>query len=451
MKPLLATLAAVAALATSPAPAHEPEPIDFSESGIPYAWLVEIESGEVAALPADHIGAWSWDEDTFPETARGWTHTSKFVKLDLTSDAAVTLTLRSEADVPWASPEEPDRVAGANLFPSFTLYRGWDTDGPQDHTFNNRGDIEWAEGVTYLDHLDNMNSHTATRTWFLPAGQYTVNLGGNSPATIAEGRQGYVASFAAAPLPVPTTNAVLAAVDFSEFGVPYGWALAMDDQASAETPGDHVGAWSWDEDTFPETARGWTHTSKFVRLNLTKAAQFTLSLSSATNVAWPSSEEPDRKAGTNLIPSFTLYRGWDTDGPQDHTFNNRGDIEWAEGVHYLSHVENTTQHVATHTWTLPAGRYTLNLGGNSPAAVAEGRQGYDATLATAPVPLLGLVRSGNQVTAEWPEAHAGFQLLQAPSPTGPWTPAEGSAETVDGKRRHAMPLGNDTRFFRLAR
>lgn len=404
LRRVLPALGIASALFAQRAVAHEPEPIEFSEIGIPYAWLIKIDDGESTHIDADHVGAWSWDEDSFPATAKGWTHTSKWVKLDLTKPAALTLTLESQAGVPWPSSSDPSRLAGTNLYPSFTLYRGWDTDAglivltngatlDQDHTFNNRGNIEWAEDVTCLDHLDNSTEHSATRTWLLPAGHYTINLGGNSPATLAEGRQGYLATLSTTPVPVAITNAALHDIAFNEVGIPYGIGLSMDDNASATTTPDHVGAWSWDEDSFPATAKGWTHTSKWVKLNLTKAARFTLVLESREGVPWPSSADPDRLAGTNLFPSFSIYRGWDTDAgvgtvDQDHTFNNRGNIAWAEDVTYLDHLDNSATHTATRSWMLPAGQYTINLGGNSPVTLAEGRQGYRATFTTAPVVVL---------------------------------------------------------------
>jgi hypothetical protein len=407
LRRLLPALGLAATLLVGRATAHEPEPIEFSEVGIPYAWLVEIDDGEETHIDADHVGAWSWDEDGFPATARGWTHTSKWIKLDLTEPAALTLTLESQAGVPWPSSSDPNRLAGTNLYPSFTLYRGWDTDAglmldtngvtiDQDHTFNNRGNIEWAEDVTYLDHLENSTEHTATRTWILPAGHYSINLGGNSPATIAEGRQGFKATFRTAPAPVAITNAALTSYAFDPVGIPYGIGLVMDNDSSAETLPDHVGAWSWDEDGFPATARGWTHTSKWLKLDLLQPARLTLTLSNLANVPWPSAADPARLAGTNLYPSFSIYRGWDTDAgitfdtngvsiDQDHTFNNRGDIEWAEDVTYLDHLENTNTRSITRTWILAAGQYSINLGGNSPATIAEGRQGFKAALTTTPV------------------------------------------------------------------
>jgi len=207
---LLPAAGLIAGLMGLPIHAHDAEPVQFSPIGIPYAWRIELSANESTHTGPAHVGAWSWDEDSFPETAKGWTHTSAWVQLDLTEPVALTLTLESAAGVPWPSAADPTRLAGTNLFPSFSLYRGWDTDAgtitnadgttlDQDHTFNNRGNIEWAEDVTYMDHLDNSKLRQVSRTWSLPAGRYTVNLGGNSPATLAEGRQGIRATFSTTP------------------------------------------------------------------------------------------------------------------------------------------------------------------------------------------------------------------------------------------------------------
>ena len=453
--------------------AHEPEPIEYNPVGIPYAWFVELDSHDASDTPPDHVGAWSWDEDGFPTTARGWTHTSKWIKLDLVEASALTLTLESLMDVPWPGVADTNRLAGTNLFPSFTLYRGWDTDAglmldtnnmtiDQDHTFNNRGNIEWAEDVIYLDHLENSTTHAATRTWILPVGHYTVNLGGNSPSTIAEGRQGYVASFRTVPTPVAITNATLTSYEFNPVGIPYGIGLVMGDDATAQTLPDHVGAWSWDEDGFPATARGWTHTSKWVKLRLLKPSQLTLQLESREGVAWPSAADPSRLAGTNLYPSFSIYRGWDMDAglmldtnnmtiDQDHTFNNRGNIEWAEDVTYLDHLDNSTAHTATRTWLLAAGEYTIDLGGNSPATIAEGRQGYLATFYTAPAPMLTVTRAGADVTISWPEAFRGYRLYQSTTPKAAWTLVPGTPLTSSGRWTQTLEARENAQFFSLQR
>ena len=226
---LLPALGIAAALFTNRAVAHEPHDIAFNEVGIPYGLGLALDDNASATTTPDHVGAWSWDEDGFPATAKGWTHTSKWVKLNLTKPARFTLLLESREGVPWPSSSDPARLAGTNLYPSFTIYRGWDTDAgitydtsgvsiDQNHNFNNRGNIDWAEDVTYLDHLDNSTAHVASRTWTLPAGRYTIDLGGNSPATIAEGRQGYLATFTTTPARMFFDCFFYSVLNFSFFG-----------------------------------------------------------------------------------------------------------------------------------------------------------------------------------------------------------------------------------------
>ncbi|MDX1951175.1 MAG: hypothetical protein SFY81_03275, partial [Verrucomicrobiota bacterium] len=330
----------------------------------------------------------------------------------------------------------------------------------QDHTFNNRGNIEWAEDIQYIDHVENAAEHAISRSWVLPAGDYTINLGGNSPATSAEGRQGYKAIFKTEAASAPVGNASLTTIAFSEIGIPYGIGIAMDDEARVETLPDHVGAWSWDEDSFPETARGWTHTSKFVKLNLQQSASLTVTLSNLADVPWPSTAEPARLAGNNLFPSFTIYKGWDTDAgvqvdgegqtiDQDHTFNNRGNIEWAEDVIYMDHLENSTEHSATKTWILPAGRYTINLGGNSPATTAEGRQGYKAVLTTTPVALVQAASADGKITFAWSESNSGYSLYSSDSVDGPWELVGGTTLTAHGRKEQSVSVSPGMKFFVL--
>ncbi|MFO1461473.1 MAG: hypothetical protein U1G08_18980 [Verrucomicrobiota bacterium] len=445
--------------------------IAFNPVGIPYALGITMNDQASVETPPDHVGAWSWDEDGFPDTARGWTHTSAWVKLRLTQPALLTLDLSSREGVPWPSADEPFRLAGTNLFPSFTLYRGWDTDAglitnldgttlDQDHTFNNRGNIEWAEDVTFLDYLNNGTVHSVSRTWSLPAGNYTVNLGGNSPALVAEGRQGYRATFKTTPTPSAPTNAVVSAVEYSPIGIPYAWKVILGDDSEAETAPDFVGAWSWDEDGFPETAKGWTHTSRWVQVDLLQPAALTLSLEALAGVPWPAPEDPSRLAGTNLFPSFTLYRGWDTDAgsitnldgttlDQDHTYNNRGNIVWAEDVSYLDHLDNTVEHTATRTWNLPAGRYSVALGGNSPAAVAEGNQGYRAVFTTAPAPIVSLAPSGDEAVVTWSTSYAGWHLARASQLGSAFAPVVAPPSEAHGLLTVRVPITNSPEFYTL--
>jgi hypothetical protein len=93
------------------------------------------------------------------------------------------------------------------MFPSFTIWSGWDADDGDHHTYNNRGNVSWAEDITYLDHLDNSTQTAVERSWVLPAGNYTLALGSNAPATDPV-RQGYLATFTTSAVPEPATSGI---------------------------------------------------------------------------------------------------------------------------------------------------------------------------------------------------------------------------------------------------
>lgn len=186
---------ALAAVGLHPLSAAEVTLGDPTPEGITYRWTVKMNAKDNASVDGT-VGAWSWDEDGFPETARGWTHTSNWVALDLTEDSRLTIKLGRKAGVPTTTnANNPDGVGLLNLFPAFTIYKGWQETGTDSHNFNNRGNIAWAADVEYLTHVENTGNTVAELTVKLKAGKYSIVLGGNSPSTLAEGRQGYGATF----------------------------------------------------------------------------------------------------------------------------------------------------------------------------------------------------------------------------------------------------------------
>lgn len=186
---------ALAAIGLLPLSAAEVTLGDPTPDGITYRWTVKMNAKDNADVDGT-VGAWSWDEDGFPETARGWTHTSNWVALDLTEDSRLTIKLGRKAGVPTTTnANNPDGVGLLNLFPAFTIYKGWQETGDDLHNFNNRGNIAWAADVEYLTHVENTGNTVALLTLKLKAGKYSVVLGGNSPSDLAEGRQGYGATF----------------------------------------------------------------------------------------------------------------------------------------------------------------------------------------------------------------------------------------------------------------
>lgn len=166
-------------------------------------------------------------------------------------------------------------------------------------------------------------------------------------------------------------------------GIGYTWTVGLGQIDEAKITGV-VGAWSWDEDGTTGTEKGWTHTSNWVALSLSKPSNLTIRLQRNAEVVDPFAEVVGTKAGGKLFPALTVYSNWDGDGGDFHTYNNGGKISWAEDVTYLAHQEFAEGgKVAVLKMDLPAGRYSVAFGGNSPSTLAQGRQGYLATFTSA--------------------------------------------------------------------
>jgi hypothetical protein len=198
-------------------------------------------------------------------------------------------------------------------------------------------------------------------------------------------------------------------------GIGYEWSVTLGGEDVAVTPdiaGSHVGAWSWeDESLFAEgdPTVGWTHTSQWASITLTEAAYLTIRLEANGSIPYTGTGNVGGfRPSDNFFPSFTLFAGTDQDEipeavalllgaePADgesHTYNNRGNIDWAEDLSFVGLEENSTETFAEATWYLPAGTYTLAMGSNAPSETNPPRQGFRATFSTVPEPsaaLLGL-------------------------------------------------------------
>lgn len=191
---------------------------DPQAGGIGYRWTVNLGGNDFASVTR-HVGAWAWEDSSLFSPGQppvGWTHNSEWIALHLDADAYITFLLTSADGVPML----PSGTAGNNLYPGMTIYSGWDNDlAPQAfadannggeptndwHAYVNRDDIEWAEDTQYFAHLEPNATHSVQATLWLPAGDYTIAVGGKSISTAAEGRQGYTASFTASPVPEPSS------------------------------------------------------------------------------------------------------------------------------------------------------------------------------------------------------------------------------------------------------
>lgn len=157
--------------------------------GIRYAWAVNL-AGNTSATFEGATGAWGWDEDGDEGTTLGRTEAATWVALDLKSPSRLTVRVERKSPVTDKNALFPGDAAGANLRPAFTLYRGWDHDGGDQATFANRGNVVWAEDIEYIDHAES-GGDLAEKTLVLPAGAYSLVLGGNSTSLLPEPRQGF--------------------------------------------------------------------------------------------------------------------------------------------------------------------------------------------------------------------------------------------------------------------
>ncbi|CUQ65420.1 VPLPA-CTERM sorting domain-containing protein [Candidatus Nitrospira inopinata] len=180
--------------------------------GIGYEWGITMDQNDwIVFGSTDHpntpqnagVGARSWAEPLNPDGLKGWTHTVHWVALDLSG-----LTETTILDVTMA------RGTTGELFPAFTLYRGWELTGPESHEFNNIGSTPWASSLEYIGHVQNGGGPNGTDNgkgvasiaaqFILEPGLYSLALGGNPPYDADQsGRQAYSARIKTAPIPLP--------------------------------------------------------------------------------------------------------------------------------------------------------------------------------------------------------------------------------------------------------
>ena len=174
-------------------------------------------------------------------------------------------------------------------------------------------------------------------------------------------------------------------------GIGYTWTVSMSgsDTTAGSTPNyaGTVGALSFNDpanDSSP-IGRGWTHTSNWTALNLTQAANLTVTLAAAN--------------GSGLLPAFALWQGQQLTGGDWHVYNNAGNFDWStqdpgadsSSLNYIGNEANSgALSSITKNFSLGPGLYTLVFGGAArgvTGATLGGALGYQATLTTAPVPL----------------------------------------------------------------
>jgi hypothetical protein len=175
---------------------------DPAAGGIGYAWTAQIGVNESITTPNigdSSVGVWSWNDTAFAGAPNmGWTHTTSWLALEVTESLILTVTMGRNESVPYLEGFRDTQY----LFPSFTMWKGWDNSGGDDHIYANDGLVSWAEGLTELiGRVDNNTEETATLKILLEPGLYTLALGSQGPATGGLPRQGFYTSFTTIPEP----------------------------------------------------------------------------------------------------------------------------------------------------------------------------------------------------------------------------------------------------------
>lgn len=146
------------------------------------------------------VGSWSWEDESLPGAGNFWRHQSDWLAITLTEDS----TLRIEV-------ERDDAVADIKLFPSFTIYRNFNDTMNGAHFSSNTTDIQWeatSQLLEYVDHHANNTAPGVDESFALPAGDYTILLGGNAESQILAENVNYAATLTASPIPEPASAAL---------------------------------------------------------------------------------------------------------------------------------------------------------------------------------------------------------------------------------------------------
>lgn len=177
----------------------------------------------------------------------------------------------------------------------------------------------------------------------------------------------------------PVPNRFDTDTGLSSGGVGYAWTVDTVGHYHTTLLGI-VGASSWSDPEAPVVGEGRTRASHWVALRLRSPSRVTIRHSAKTGVIDPLGLVPGETGGEDLRPAFTLYTGWQNAGPDETTYNSQGEIAWADALRYRAHAVDTGAGEAIASYELPAGLYSIALGGIGEAGFDPGRQGYEATL-----------------------------------------------------------------------
>lgn len=169
-----------------------------------YTWNFGLNAGDHDTSEfVGTVGSWSWEDARIDSDSTGnigWRHQSDWIALTLTADTRLTVNVARF-----------DQVADAKFFPSFTIYQNL-TNTNNVHTFENDETLSWDPTLIYQNHADNSSYAEVTRSFELPAGDYTIALGGNALSEANAVNVNYRAQLTSAPGTIPEPSSSLLAL-----------------------------------------------------------------------------------------------------------------------------------------------------------------------------------------------------------------------------------------------
>ena len=206
-----ATILGAGAIALSTSAIADVKFADPAEGGIGYEWTVTLGHHGSAEVVGSTGGKGSY-EPSFEAPDIGWTHTTDWVALELEEEVILEIEMSRqegvyEMKVDRDTGAKSFATSGAMLYPAFSIYEGWDsTTEKEKGSFNPIGNfwstIEFKE-VVYSQFGESTIVYRAK----LPAGKYSVNMGGVNALYCAEtddcykGVHGYRTKFTASHVP----------------------------------------------------------------------------------------------------------------------------------------------------------------------------------------------------------------------------------------------------------
>ena len=223
----------------------------------------------------------------------------------------------------------------------------------------------------------------------------TLSMGASLTATA--GTVTYADPTPADPLLYPSC-AINGTFSGHDGGISYEWTVKLGKKDSASFV-NHVGAKSYNEPppAYEPPETGWTHTSNWVALELTHYTKLRIEVERQEGVPFTNGTSI-ATARNKLVPALSVYKGWDDTSCEEHRYNTAGNVDWST-IEFIGNQPNAKgKSVAVYSATLPAGKYSVAIGGSPmvldtyPAANCDmadpicyrytGRHGYQVEMKT---------------------------------------------------------------------